>query len=243
MPITLHKDGRSRPPHLRPWRDGWRHLRFMLIYSPRWLFLVPGLLLGGGGGLAALFFYFAWERQAAPTTALNGFALASASAVAGLQLVATAFFTKVFGLGEGLLPEDRRFSRVFRHFTLERGMLGGAALFLRGSSCCCGCWCFPAARRLRAWSMRRACARYRLDDFARARGRGDLLELLHERAGAEDGDTASAGPGRCSNAADCAAFWRAASPYPFSSPPPCWPFSSRWRSTSCRPLLHPTHRG
>ena len=132
VPITLHKDGRSRPPHLRPWRDGWRHLRFMLIYSPRWLFLVPGLLLGGGGGLAALFFYFAWDRQAAPTTALNGFALASASAVAGLQLVATAFFTKVFGLGEGLLPEDRRFSRVFRHFTLERGLLGGAALFLLG---------------------------------------------------------------------------------------------------------------
>src|SRR5438477_6593351 len=53
VPITLHPDGRSRPPHLRPWRDGWRHLRFMLIYSPRWLFLVPGLLLALIGGIAA----------------------------------------------------------------------------------------------------------------------------------------------------------------------------------------------
>ena len=43
VPITLHPDGRSRPPHLRSWRDGWRHLRFMLLFSPRWLFLVPGL--------------------------------------------------------------------------------------------------------------------------------------------------------------------------------------------------------
>src|SRR5580693_7490692 len=51
VPITLHKDGRSRPPHLKPWRDGWRHLRFMLIYSPRWLFLVPGLLLSAVGFL------------------------------------------------------------------------------------------------------------------------------------------------------------------------------------------------
>ena len=49
VPITLHPDGRSRPPHLKPWRDGWRHLRFMLIYSPQWLFLLPGLLLGGWG--------------------------------------------------------------------------------------------------------------------------------------------------------------------------------------------------
>src|SRR5208283_2767268 len=49
VPITLHKDGRSRPPHLKPWRDGWRHLRFMLIYSPRWLFLVPGLVLAALG--------------------------------------------------------------------------------------------------------------------------------------------------------------------------------------------------
>src|SRR5262245_18273116 len=51
VPITLHPDGRSRPPHLKPWRDGWRHLRFMLIYSPRWLFLIPGLLLALTGAL------------------------------------------------------------------------------------------------------------------------------------------------------------------------------------------------
>src|SRR5208283_3502962 len=53
VPITLHKDGRSRPPHLKPWRDGWRHLRFLLIYSPRWLFLVPGTLLSVVGIILA----------------------------------------------------------------------------------------------------------------------------------------------------------------------------------------------
>src|SRR5688572_27920777 len=58
VPIVLRKDGRSRPPHLRPWRDGWRHLRFMLIYSPRWLFLVPGLGLAMLGAIFAVSIYF-----------------------------------------------------------------------------------------------------------------------------------------------------------------------------------------
>ena len=49
VPITLHKDGRSRPPHLKPWRDGWRHLRFMLLFSPQWLFLAPGICLSALG--------------------------------------------------------------------------------------------------------------------------------------------------------------------------------------------------
>ena len=60
VPITLHKDGRSRPPHLKPWRDGWRHLRFMLLFSPRWLFLVPGLLSVCGG---RIFFRGAFVRE------------------------------------------------------------------------------------------------------------------------------------------------------------------------------------
>lgn len=132
VPITLHKDGRSRPPHLRPWRDGWRHLRFMLIYSPRWLFLVPGLMLALGGGLAALFFYYAGSFQVGPTAVLNGLLISCASTIAGTQAVAIGFFTKVFGLGEGLLPEDNRFTRVFRVFTLERGLIFGSLLLLIG---------------------------------------------------------------------------------------------------------------
>src|SRR5207237_3630873 len=62
VPITLHPDGRSRPPHLKPWRDGWRHLRFMLIYSPRWLFLVPGLVLAVLGFVSSGFLAFGSVR-------------------------------------------------------------------------------------------------------------------------------------------------------------------------------------
>jgi glycosyltransferase involved in cell wall biosynthesis len=133
VPITLHKDGRSRPPHLRPWRDGWRHLRFMLIYSPRWLFLVPGLLLSGIGAAAALIIYFnrhldlfGWHAG------LSGLVTACAATSAGLQLIAFGFFTKVFGVGEGLLPPNRKFTSIFNHFTLERGLIGGVLLFVAG---------------------------------------------------------------------------------------------------------------
>ncbi len=132
VPITLHKDGRSRPPHLRPWRDGWRHLRFMLIYSPRWLFLVPGLVLAGLGTVAAMVIFFVPIQLGRVQLDAGTFAVACACAVAGVQLVAFACFTKVFAIGEGLLPEDRRFARVFRVFTLERGMVAGVALLLAG---------------------------------------------------------------------------------------------------------------
>jgi hypothetical protein len=131
VPITLHKDGRSRPPHLRPWRDGWRHLRFMLIYSPRWLFLVPGLVLASVGGVAGLYFFF--YQGTAGFDELNALVVSSASVVAGVQLMAFAFFTKVFGLGEGLLREDPRFTSVFRLFTLERGAITGVLLVLAGA--------------------------------------------------------------------------------------------------------------
>lgn len=133
VPITLHKDGRSRPPHLKPWRDGWRHLRFMLIYSPRWLFLVPGLVLAGVGALAALLIYF----RALPAGAVNldtgAFAVVCGAAIAGVQLVGFACLTKVFAIGEGLLPDDPKFARVFKHFTLERGLIAGLLALLLGA--------------------------------------------------------------------------------------------------------------
>ncbi|HEV7406201.1 MAG TPA: glycosyltransferase family 2 protein [Chthoniobacteraceae bacterium] len=130
VPITLHKDGRSRPPHLLPWRDGWRHLRFMLIYSPRWLFLLPGQVLGIGGGLAALLIYFL--ASSANLETLGGLIVSCACAIAGAQTIAIGFFTKVFGLGEGLLPENKAFTRIFSTFTLERGLILGLVLFLAG---------------------------------------------------------------------------------------------------------------
>lgn len=132
VPITLHKDGRSRPPHLKPWRDGWRHLRFMLIYSPRWLFLIPGLVLGGLGFLSGAILARGAVQVGRVTFDVGTLTIAAMAFMVGLQLVAFAFFTKVFAIGEGLLPQDAKFARWFRFFTLEKGVLSGATLFLVG---------------------------------------------------------------------------------------------------------------
>ena len=133
VPITLHKDGRSRPPHLKPWRDGWRHLRFMLIYSPRWLFLVPGLVLAGLGGLGALAIFLGPRHLGGVRLDVGTLLVACMAMVIGVQLTAFAFFAKVFAIGQNLLPEDPRFRGVFRHFTLEKGVIAGAALLLSGA--------------------------------------------------------------------------------------------------------------
>lgn len=133
VPITLHKDGRSRPPHLKPWRDGWRHLRFMLIYSPRWLFLVPGLFLAGLGGLAALAVFFGPLQVGHVQLDAGSLAVACMLTIIGVQLVAFAFFAKVFAIGEGLLAPDPRFARVFKFFSLEKGLILGALTFTTGA--------------------------------------------------------------------------------------------------------------
>jgi glycosyltransferase involved in cell wall biosynthesis len=132
VPITLRKDGRSRPPHLRPWRDGWRHLRFMLIYSPRWLFLVPGLILALFGTIAAFSIYFRLFDFGGINFDVGTFAVACTAVSVGVQLVAFATFTKLFAIGEGLLPPDERFATALRHYTLERGLVLGIFLILIG---------------------------------------------------------------------------------------------------------------
>lgn len=133
VPVTLHKDGRSRPPHLKPWRDGWRHLRFMLIYSPRWLFLAPGLLLCvlGAGGAATLVL---WRqlKVGAVVFDVGTLAMTCMATIIGVQAVAFACFTKVFAVAEGLLPPDGKFTQLFRLFTLERGLVFGSLLLLAG---------------------------------------------------------------------------------------------------------------
>ena len=133
VPVTLHKDGRSRPPHLKPWRDGWRHLRFMLIYSPRWLFLVPGLLLCMMGVILAAALTLNDIKVGGILLNVGTLNMACMAVVVGFQLVAFAFFTKVFAIAEGLLPEDPRLSRVFKIFTLEKGIIAGLLVLLAGA--------------------------------------------------------------------------------------------------------------
>jgi glycosyltransferase involved in cell wall biosynthesis len=132
VPIRLAHDGRSRLPHLRPYRDGWRHLRFMLMYSPRWLFLYPGtlLILLGLAGCA-------WLLPGPRVVHGIGFDVhtllyAFVAVLLGFQLVAFAVFTKVFAISEGLLPEDARLNRAFRHITLETGLAVGGLLIALG---------------------------------------------------------------------------------------------------------------
>ena len=133
VPTTLAPDGRSRPPHLRSWRDGWRHLRFMLLFSPRWLFLYPGVILMLVGFAVGL-----WLLPGPRWVGGTGFDVhtllyAAVAIILGFQAVTFALFTKIFAISEGLLPEDARLSKLFRYVTLETGLLVGAALLALGA--------------------------------------------------------------------------------------------------------------
>jgi glycosyltransferase involved in cell wall biosynthesis len=132
VPITLYPDRRNRPPHLRTWRDGWRHLRFMLLYSPRWLFLYPGFLLIALGFLGMLWLWSGTRQIYGISFDITTFLYAAMAVLIGFQCVSFAVFSKVFAISEGLLPEDERWSKWFRLITLEVGLILGAVLFVIG---------------------------------------------------------------------------------------------------------------
>src|SRR6185503_19182704 len=113
VPTTLSVDGRNRPPHLRSWRDGWRHLRFLLLYSPRWLFLYPGLLLMLVGAVVSGWLLVGPRVVDGITLDVHTFLYAAMAIVIGYQTVIFAIFTKVFAITEGLLPEDPRLKSLF----------------------------------------------------------------------------------------------------------------------------------
>jgi glycosyltransferase involved in cell wall biosynthesis len=134
VPITLHPDGRrSHPPHLRTFRDGWRTLRFYLLYSPRWLFLVPGLILMALGAVA---YGAAFGGAGLGTIGFetNAMVFASGALITGYQAILFAVFAKVFAIREKLIPEDDRIRSLFRVFTLERGLLAGLVAFVGGAA-------------------------------------------------------------------------------------------------------------
>jgi hypothetical protein len=132
VPTTLSVDGRNRPPHLRSWRDGWRHLRFMMLYSPRWLFLYPGALLMLFGALASFWLLLGPRNIEGITFDIHTLLYAAAAIVLGFQTVLFAVLTKVFVISEGLLPEDPRLNKLFRYITLEVGLIVGSLLLLLG---------------------------------------------------------------------------------------------------------------
>ena len=133
VPTTLKPDGRTRPPHLRSFRDGWRHLRFLLLFSPRWLFLYPGLFL-----LALGLFFGALTirgpQQITPTLVLdlNTFLASAMALLLGIQAVSFALIGRRFASRYGFIPKSQTFDRILEALTLERFLIAAAVLIVIG---------------------------------------------------------------------------------------------------------------
>ena len=126
VPTTLHVDRRGRRPHLRPWRDGWRHLRFMLLYSPRWLFLAPGVTLFSVGAVVGTVLAIQPVHIGGVVLDIHTLFFMGMAVIVGYQLIVFAVIAKIFAVRTGLHPPAPRLWRLFRHVRLETGLLVGA---------------------------------------------------------------------------------------------------------------------
>ncbi len=132
VPTTLQPDGRGRPAHLRSWRDGWRHLSFLLLFSPRWLFLYPGLALFVSGVALTTALYFRPLHILGAGLDIHSMLYASAAALLGMQLCLFALFARLSAQNAGLLPRRAALVRLLNVLTLERGLLLGLAVAASG---------------------------------------------------------------------------------------------------------------
>ncbi|MDJ0275220.1 glycosyltransferase family 2 protein [Sphingomonas sp. 2R-10] len=132
VPTTLVPDGRSRPPHLRTWRDGWRHLRFLLLYAPRFLFFYPGLALLVAGMLATAILATGDVRVGGVEFGPHTMIFAAMAAIIGGQLVGLALLARQYGILAGMWPESGAMQRIRGALTVERGCIGGGVLLLAG---------------------------------------------------------------------------------------------------------------
>jgi glycosyltransferase involved in cell wall biosynthesis len=138
IPTVLSPDGRDRPPHLRTWRDGWRYLRFLLLYSPRWLFLYPGIALFVLGVVVSLLLLPGPVVVRGVTIDYHTLLAGAMAILIGFESINFAVFTKLFAITERLLPEDPDLTNLFQYVTLETGLLLGVLLILAGG----GTWIF-----------------------------------------------------------------------------------------------------
>jgi glycosyltransferase involved in cell wall biosynthesis len=134
VPTTLSPDGRSRAPHLRTWRDGWRHLRFLLLYSPRWLFLYPGIVAFVAGLLLSCWLIPGPRTVGRWTFDVDTLTYALGLVLIGAHISVFAVSAKVFGTQEGFLPPNPKFERIFNYINLEVGLIFGCLLLLAGFS-------------------------------------------------------------------------------------------------------------
>jgi hypothetical protein len=132
VPTTLAPDGRSRPPHLRTWRDGWRHLRFLLIYSPRWLFIYPGILLVALGLVFGGMLIHGPVAIGSSHLDTNTLLYAGTAVVIGFQALVFGLLTRVYGMVAGFLPPRPSLQKLAEEGALERGLVVGLLLFFGG---------------------------------------------------------------------------------------------------------------
>jgi len=132
VPTRLRPDGRSRAPHLRTWRDGWRHLRFLLLYSPRWLFLYPGIAMALIGAAISTVLLAGPLTIGRLTFDIHTLMVSSMAVIIGFQAIIFAVLTKTYAISEGLLPEDDKMKKAQRWMGLEAGLVTGVLLSLSG---------------------------------------------------------------------------------------------------------------
>jgi len=132
VPTTLSPDGRSRPPHLNTWRDGWRHLRFLMLYSPKWLYLIPGIILMVVGLILSALLIPSQLEVGGITLDINTLVFANGFIIVGFQAVIFYYLTKAYAMKVGLLPNIKKMSRFFDDINLEFGLILGSLMLLSG---------------------------------------------------------------------------------------------------------------
>jgi glycosyltransferase involved in cell wall biosynthesis len=135
VPVTLRPDGRNRPPHLKTWRDGWRHLRFMLLHAPRWLVLYPGIVITLLALACFILLLMGPVQIGRARFDTNTLLVAHVGVLAGVQVILLGLFSEVFSRRLGLLPSSRAVERLLESGPFEKGIFIGGSLFLSGLAC------------------------------------------------------------------------------------------------------------
>jgi putative glycosyltransferase len=132
VPTTLSPDGRNRPPHLRSWHDGWRHLKFLLIYCPKWLFLYPGAFLTILGIIIICSLVAGPVHIGSVTFDIHTMLYGAMFTILGVQIIATALFTQTYAINSGMMPAKNNQSKFLSKFTLEKGLVIGSIMAILG---------------------------------------------------------------------------------------------------------------
>ena len=132
VPTTLSRDGRQHPPHLNTWRDGWRHLVFLLMYSPRWLFLIPSMVILILSALCLTLLLPGSLSIHHVSFDIHSLILSGFLVVTSYQLLLFAIFIKIYSINQGFYPATDNYFKLFKYFTLEKGILTGLLFSLSG---------------------------------------------------------------------------------------------------------------